>query len=170
HTRFSRDWSSDVCSSDLQTNFQNLVFTFNANAYAGQTTKLVFEWRNDGSVGTQPPAAIDNIVLDVITCPAPTNLAVEVECDDPSTAQVSWTPGGNETSWEYAVLPVGSPAPTTGTSVNAPNVQVEDLIVGQHYNFWVRANCGDVFSYWISNTFTAEGSPVNQAHPFCAEG
>src|SRR5690606_39775778 len=25
HTRFSRDWSSDVCSSDLHTNFASLV-------------------------------------------------------------------------------------------------------------------------------------------------
>lgn len=161
--------TSNSLGTTFQTNFQNLVFTFNANAYAGQSAKLVFEWRNDGSVGTQPPAAIDNVILDVITCPAPTNLGVEVDCDDPSTAQVSWTPGGNETSWEYAVLPVGSPAPTTGTPVSTPNVQVEDLIVGQQYTFWVRANCGDGFSYWISNAFTAEGSPVQQAQPFCAE-
>jgi len=32
-------------------------------AYAGTTVRLVFEWRNDGSLGTQPPAAIDNISL-----------------------------------------------------------------------------------------------------------
>jgi hypothetical protein len=28
---------------------------------AGLTKRLVFTWRNDGSMGNQPPAAIDNI-------------------------------------------------------------------------------------------------------------
>ncbi|MBK8847265.1 MAG: hypothetical protein IPO27_12270 [Bacteroidetes bacterium] len=32
-------------------------------AYAGTTQRLVFTWRNDGSVGYQPPAAIDNISI-----------------------------------------------------------------------------------------------------------
>jgi hypothetical protein len=32
-------------------------------SYAGTTFQLVFEWRNDGSLGTPPPAAIDNISL-----------------------------------------------------------------------------------------------------------
>lgn len=36
--------------------------------------KVVFLWRNDGSGGTQPPAAIDNIAIARNTCPAPTNL------------------------------------------------------------------------------------------------
>ena len=41
-------------------------------AYAGTTVRLVFEWRNDDSVGTQPPAAIDNISLisKILTAPA----------------------------------------------------------------------------------------------------
>jgi hypothetical protein len=33
------------------------------SAYAGTTVRLVFEWTNDGSGGTQPPGAIDNISL-----------------------------------------------------------------------------------------------------------
>ena len=32
-------------------------------AYAGTTVRLVFEWTNDTSVGTQPPGAVDNISL-----------------------------------------------------------------------------------------------------------
>ena len=31
--------------------------------FDGATYRLVFSWRNDGSVGTDPPAAIDNIVV-----------------------------------------------------------------------------------------------------------
>lgn len=37
-------------------------------AYAGTTIRLVFEWKNDNSAGTNPPAAIDNISL---TCTVP---------------------------------------------------------------------------------------------------
>ncbi len=32
-------------------------------SYAGQTIRLIFMWKNDGSVGTNPPAAVDNISL-----------------------------------------------------------------------------------------------------------
>jgi hypothetical protein len=37
--------------------------TINLSAYAGLAKRLVFSWRNDGSLGTQPPAAIDNILI-----------------------------------------------------------------------------------------------------------
>jgi hypothetical protein len=42
-------------------------------AYAGTTFRLVFEWTNDGSLGTQPPAAIDNISLVSQAVAAPAN-------------------------------------------------------------------------------------------------
>ena len=161
--------TTNSLGTSFQSNFQNLVFTFNTNALAGQNAKIVFEWRNDSSVGTQPPAAIDNITLDIVTCPAPSNLEVAVDCDDQTTAEASWTPGGTETSWEYAITAPGAGAPTTGTTVTTPSVDLTNLTVGQTYAFWVRANCGDGFSYWISKNFTAQGSPVSQAQPFCAD-
>ncbi|KGO88865.1 T9SS sorting signal type C domain-containing protein [Flavobacterium suncheonense] len=40
---------------------------------AGTTFRLVFEWTNDGSLGTQPPAAIDNISLISSVPAAPSN-------------------------------------------------------------------------------------------------
>ena len=48
-------------------------------AYAGATFRLVFEWRNDGSLGGNPPIAVDNISLisDVNSSyctPAPTSV------------------------------------------------------------------------------------------------
>ncbi len=41
------------------------------SGYAGSSFRLVFEWTNDGSNGTQPPAAVDNISL--ISSPPPSN-------------------------------------------------------------------------------------------------
>ncbi|RCU57829.1 GEVED domain-containing protein [Oceanihabitans sediminis] len=45
-----------------QTNWINTTLIIPAS-YAGTTFRLVFEWSNDGSVGTNPPIAIDNISL-----------------------------------------------------------------------------------------------------------
>ena len=35
--------------------------TIDMSAYEGQTKRLIFTWKNDGSVGTNPPFVIDNI-------------------------------------------------------------------------------------------------------------
>jgi len=37
--------------------------TLPATVFSGKTMRLVFSWRNDSSVSTQPPAAIDNITI-----------------------------------------------------------------------------------------------------------
>ena len=57
-------------------NFTTQNYTLNATPYAGGTMRLVFEWRNNNTAGNQPPAAIDNVKLDLITCPKPGNLVI----------------------------------------------------------------------------------------------
>lgn len=52
-----------------QNTWANATFTVPA-AYAGTTCRLVFEWSNNNSGGTQPPAAVDNISL-TSAAPAP---------------------------------------------------------------------------------------------------
>ena len=47
---------------NLQSGWANIQLQL-SSAFAGTTQRLVFTWRNDGSVGTQPPASIDNINL-----------------------------------------------------------------------------------------------------------
>ena len=46
----------------LQSTWQAVDLTF-AATNLGTTKRLVFSWRNDGSGGTQPPAAVDNIQI-----------------------------------------------------------------------------------------------------------
>jgi hypothetical protein len=56
--------------------------------------KMMFFWHNDGSVGTMPPGAIDNVQLARNTCPMPTNVtATAVSSTD---VTITWSPGGNE--------------------------------------------------------------------------
>ncbi len=41
----------------------------NLDANAGTTKRLVFSWINDNSLGTQPPAAVDNIIVSYVSTP-----------------------------------------------------------------------------------------------------
>ena len=47
--------------------------TFTAELYVSvaDTYKLAFMWANDGSAGSNPPAAVDNIIFMAATCPTP---------------------------------------------------------------------------------------------------
>ncbi|RYE18208.1 MAG: fibronectin type III domain-containing protein, partial [Sphingobacteriales bacterium] len=124
----------------------------NANQYAGQVVRLVFEWRNDGSIGTQPPAAVDNINLSAITCSAPSALTLTPVTGNNAT--FSWTaPASGAESYDYyvsttSVAPTASTTPTgneTGTTKT-----ISSLLPSTNYNIWVRSNCGpDGVSFWI---------------------
>ena len=130
---------------------------------AGQTRRLVFTWKNDGSIGTQPPSAIDNISIIPLTCPAPTALAVTNVM--PTTASLSWTapsvlPGAGY-QWEIrsgttTVVASGStPAGTTTANVTG-------LTPSTAYNLYVRSSCGGGdFSTWSGpKAFTTLAPPV----------
>ncbi|MDX9791132.1 MAG: fibronectin type III domain-containing protein, partial [Candidatus Kapabacteria bacterium] len=123
--------------------------------FAGQAVRLIFEWRNDGIVQNQPPAAVDNVDVRILTCPAPTDLLVTTE-QGSLNVSLTWTPGGTETQWEVIILPSGSAAPlpsSTGTIVNdIPSF----LFVAENdtlYEYYVRAICADDDnSYWAGPT------------------
>ncbi|WP_318641835.1 fibronectin type III domain-containing protein [Flavobacterium ardleyense] len=113
-----------------------------AAPYAGQSMRLVFEWRNDGSGGAQPPAAIDNVKVNVLTCPAPINLTA-AGVSGSTAITLGWTPVGTETSWEVIVQVAGTGAPVagTGTIVNGTPTLPFTATEGVFYEFFVIANC-----------------------------
>ncbi|RAR47546.1 choice-of-anchor L domain-containing protein [Flavobacterium lacus] len=80
-------------------NFQNQASWTNTtvnvpSAFAGQSFRLVFEWINNNSSGTQPPAAIDNISLTSIVPPINDNCsnAIALTVNEDATCASS-TPG-----------------------------------------------------------------------------
>ena len=81
-------------SSDWQTQ--------TAEADVSGTYTMVFIWRNDSGGGNQPPAAIDNISISLLTCPRPTALAASNIAG--RSATLSWTENGTATNWvlQYA--------------------------------------------------------------------
>jgi len=48
-------------STTTYSNYTNNAI--DVSSFAGQTMRLVFEWQNDNTTGTNPPAAIDNLAL-----------------------------------------------------------------------------------------------------------
>jgi len=126
-------------------NWTNVSVVQNVSSYAGATMRLVFEWRNDGGGGTQPPAAIDNVNFSVITCPQPTALTVNGVTE--TQAILGWTNQGTASAWEVYVVPSTQPAPTAstvGTVVTTPPpYTITTLQAATQYNYYVRAICAD---------------------------
>lgn len=88
----------------------------------------------------------------LVSCPGVTGLAYANVT--PTTVDLSWTAGGTETSWEYAILPATSPAPTSGTVVSTTSVIAAPISANTNYVVYVRAVCGvGDTSVWKTVTF-----------------
>ncbi|MBO7225001.1 MAG: T9SS type A sorting domain-containing protein, partial [Bacteroidales bacterium] len=114
-----------------------------------QTSKIVFVWVNDESMGVQPGAIIDNFSITeinpVIPCVAPANLSVESV--DQSTFNLSWVAAGSETQWEVRLDEAES------VIVETVTYQFTNVALGTH-TAYVRAICGeDNYSEWASLEF-----------------
>jgi hypothetical protein len=124
----------------------------NISAYAGNTMRLVFQWRNDASAGTQPPAAVDNINLNIPTCIMPS--APTVSAIATTSATLSWTapspvPGNG---YEY-YLSTTNTAPVAATVgiANAGTSVTPTLTASTTYYWWVRSICsGTDKSVWTA--------------------
>ena len=119
---------------------QSVVMIPNNGSY-----KLVFLWHNDPSVGTDPPAAVDNIIVTPIHCPQPTGLHCDTGVDSLS---FSWTAGGTETTW-LCVLNGDT------TEVTTTSIVYGDLHPASAYNFCVAAICEDT-SFFTCGTYRTE--------------
>lgn len=131
------------------------VLTLTAGTY-----RLLFYWVNDFSEGSNPAAAIDNLsILPYIpVCAAPTSLTVS---DTTHTgATLTWTPGGDEASWQ---LTLGTLAPVV---VDTPYYAAQGLSPETEYTVLLRAICGEGdTSLAASASFTTLPSPVLPCTP-----
>lgn len=88
----------------------------------------------------------------IVACPALTNPIVSNVSI--STADLTWTPGENDQTWEVLLLPSADPAPTadvSGVFVDVAEYQETALEPSSSYRFYVRGNCGDSFSSWVAS-------------------
>lgn len=128
------------------------------------TYNLVFVWANDGSGGSQPPVAIDNVQITVVPdnpCATPINVTVNNITD--SSAYISWTPGDSTQNRFHIRIADGS---SSGFLLsNEPYVTVSGLDPNTEYSVSVIAIC-DTVNHITSDfstpvVFTTENANCN---------
>ena len=115
--------------------------------------KVVFMWRNDNSTGNNPPAAIDNVLIQALDCPAPTALTFDSISD--TKAVISWTAGGSESSWAVSVD--GGDWQTVST----PTYTITGLAPVSSHTVAVRALCSATdTSLALNGSFTTNCATI----------
>ncbi len=133
------------------------------NDYAGRTLRLVFTWRNDSSLGTQPPVAIDDIsVIELPDDIPPRNLTVTDITHQ--SAVLGWDELGAAELWdielgETGFEPTGNP---TRANLEDNPYRYDELDENTTYDFYVRSNYGNnEFSDWAGpQTFSTRITPA----------
>ena len=161
-----------------QYNLNGTTWTSYSNAnlnltnYAGSTMRLVFEWRNDTSGGTQPPVAVDNIVLRVCSTATPTVTVIPASIMH-NSAQITWAQDSGGASYKVRYRPVGStqwlptagpidvPAVTGTTQTFTLNPPTYPLTPATLYEVEVAAVCNTVnVGVYSNNQFTTLCDPT----------
>lgn len=98
---------------------------------------------------------LDNITWEAIpACDDVTNISVASVT--PNTADLIWTPGGAETSWDVAIGATTDTDPSTLTFENVSEASyftATDLETSTNYKAWVRSVCGEENGSWIGPVF-----------------
>lgn len=118
-------------------------------AFINPTTDTHVAFRFIGT-GTYQYAYLDDFIWEVAPSCPDVNIATFID-STPYTADISWTPGATETTWEYAyaLSTVTEPDGLTTYPVSPnPNTTITGLQPSSTYNVWVRATCGSEFGNW----------------------
>ena len=143
-------------SLNVQSSWQHLTFSLDGS-YANTVQRLYLLWHNDGSVGTDPAAVIDSIVITGTNCGKPYNL--DVANITTTTADFTFTAAmSTDNEWEYAICTGNETADNAAISGPASDTafSVSNLTPGTTYTAYVRTACDvDEYSAWSAPiTFT----------------
>lgn len=133
-------------------------------SYSSKLKRIYFVWRNDGSGGSNPPAAIDNITIIGSDCPRP--VALYTDAVTSVSAEVHWSDiSGSSPYWEVVHGPAGfdpegiSPYVSVYDTVYAMTNLTEDT----EYDFYVRTVCGGgSVSFWEKISFRTPCEAISQ--------
>ncbi len=153
------DGGSGLCnSSNWQT--RHRIDTVQTGGYY----RLAFIWRNDNSVGTQPPAAIDNVtfIYTESSCLPPTNLTITSLT--PNSATIHWDESASSTATGYGIWMYTSPITdfvntglyyTGGIGAGGTSWIFSDEFVDPNtqYYAYVRTGCGNSHSEFVEIPF-----------------
>ena len=125
---------------NLQTSWQTTLSAVNLTP---GNYRLVFMWANDGSGGTTPPAAIDNVSINMLTCPMPSN--IEVASLTAYDATISWQYPDNTASsfnFYYSTSPDFTLDTCSYETVYDTSVTLTNLTPMTTYYYVIQADCG----------------------------
>jgi hypothetical protein len=131
----------------------NYSITLNP-AFAGTTQRLVFSWINDGSLGSNPPATLDNVTI-LTQLPSIPNCAT---LTSPANAVAGLCNSGVVLNW---TAPITGSAPT-GYSVylgtnNPPNNVINGTNVGNVLTYSAPSLLPNTTYYWQVVPFNSAG-------------
>ncbi|MDR0971077.1 MAG: fibronectin type III domain-containing protein [Bacteroidales bacterium] len=125
--------------------------TISLDGVSGVKRLAFFHW--SGSTQYLPQPAIDNIsITAVVPCVPPTNLVASNITA--TTADISWTAGGDETSWQIILTDPG----VSIIDITTLSYQFTELTSNTTYTAYVRANCNGNYSQWVETSFTTENA------------
>jgi len=125
-------------------NMSSVWGTYSAeiNVSVADTYLLVFMWCNDGSAGSNPPAAVDNIIFTQPTCPKP--VSPYISNLSTTSFDLFWSDnsGGNAMSWVVEVDSANQ-AHGQGTfyTVYDTTIALTDLTPNTDYTLYISAVC-----------------------------
>ena len=119
------------------------------------TGPLTLHFYSDGSIQDEGFALTVSCVSN--TCPMPTNLAISNISS--TTADLTWTPGGNENSWIVEYKEASASTWTTDIA-NTPSYQFTGLTDLTEYNVRVQADCSDETSMPATTSFITMDATV----------
>ncbi|MBQ6275552.1 MAG: fibronectin type III domain-containing protein [Bacteroidales bacterium] len=123
---------------EWQHSTMNLVLSETGNYY------LVFFWKNDNSAGSNPPAAVDNLSVEIVsTCLPVAN--VSVDNYDKYSSELSWDANGSASQWQVLVSQSSSVSEATESPllVNSNTANVSNLMPNTTYYAYVRTYCSE---------------------------
>lgn len=112
--------------------------------------RLYFLWSNNAYDGTNPPGAIDNIVIYGGTCAPPNTFSITSTTTN--SISFSFNPANAEDqSWQTVIVEEGQPINDSQiVHLSSTSHTFNNLLNDTPYTIYVRTNCGDAMSAWSS--------------------
>ena len=130
--------------------WQSSFYELNIEEEGVRTIALV--WRQDGSMGTNPPAAVDNFRIARLSCPTPIEFAIVEESATTNSVQLEWTPKAGENNWLIQYRKAGAEEWIfVADSVKAIPYTLSGLDASSVYEVRVAAWCNPADSASVSD-------------------